>query len=62
MSCTETLPNLDWLLSQQRMLSLWMAELKKEPFQSTAQLVEKLEEHERWLSQSIRELTDTNGS
>lgn len=61
MSCMETMTNMDWLVSQQQMLSLWMAELKKEPPASTAHLVEKLEEHERWLSQSIRELTVSAG-
>ena len=59
MNCAETIYNLEWLISQQQMLLSWMGELKQESPNFQACLVAKLEEHERWLAQSIRELTLT---
>jgi len=56
MNCADYESIVRWLISQKQIVSIWLDEMENAKSVDEA-LLEKLEEHERWLARSITELT-----
>ncbi|MEZ5983439.1 MAG: hypothetical protein R3C54_14150 [Parvularculaceae bacterium] len=56
MNCADHESIVRWLISQKQIVSIWLDEMENATSVDEG-LLEKLEEHERWLARSITELT-----